>query len=72
MTILHQLHHRIRSLEGEQQRLERALDSKDIMIRNLWDEMKQKNKKQADEVSMLFVAAQTFDAHLEDLETLSH
>ncbi len=68
--VLCQLHHRIRALEGEQKRLERALDSKDIMIRNLWDEMKLKDKRRADNVSTLFVVADTFDTCLEDLETV--
>ncbi len=45
LMVIYQLHHRIRVLEGEQKRLECALDPKDIMIRNLWDEMKQKDKK---------------------------
>ncbi len=51
LTVLYQLHHRVRSLEGEQGRLECTLDSKDVMIQNLRDEMKQKDKKRADDVS---------------------
>ncbi len=40
LTILHQLHHHVWSLEGKQQHLKRVVDFKDIIICNLRDKMK--------------------------------
>ncbi len=68
LIILQQLHHQILSLESEQKDLKASLEAKETMLRNFRVEIDHNNKKQTDEVSMLFIAAQTFDAHLEEIE----
>ncbi len=70
LTILQQLHCRIRSLEVRVKNYERLLKAKDVMIRNVQEEIVQRYRKQKDDVSMLFNAARTFDARLEDLEAI--
>ncbi len=70
MTILQQLHRRLRSLEVRAKNFERLFKAKDIMIRNVREEMVQKYWKQKEDLSTLFNTIRTIDARLEDLETV--
>ncbi len=68
LTILQQLHRRLRSLEVRVKNFECLFKAKDVMIRNVREEMVQKYQKQKEDLSTLFNIVQTTDARLQDLE----
>ncbi len=70
LMILQQLHRRLRSLEVRVKNFEHLFKAKDVMIRNVQEEMVQKYRKQKEDLSTLFGAVQMTDAHLQDLETV--